>query len=335
NLEAANAQLQATAADLENVRLVITSELAADFFTIRELDAELAVVRQALDFQQKDYDLVVRREKGGIASGLDVSQQATVLDATRAQLDLLRQQRAQYQHAIALLVGQPASTFNMAEHALDTSPPAIPTGLPSEILQRRPDVATAERQMAAANAQVGVARAAFFPVISLFGSGGVSSRDIGSLISAPSAIWALGGQAVQPLFNGGRNRANLASARANYDTTVANYRQNVLLAFQQVEDALSSLTTLQSAALSQEQAVADAQRALTIANNRYVGGITTYIDVVNAEVTLLSNQRLMTQIRGQQMVNSVYLAKALGGGWDANSLKDLPVHPTPAQLIQP
>ena len=335
NLEAANAQLQATAADLENVRLVITSELAADFFTIRELDAELAVVRQALDFQQKDYDLVVRREKGGIASGLDVSQQATVLDATRAQLDLLRQQRAQYQHAIALLVGQPASKFNMAEHALDTSPPAIPTGLPSEILQRRPDVATAERQMAAANAQVGVARAAFFPVISLFGSGGVSSRDIGSLISAPSAIWALGGQAVQPLFNGGRNRANLASARANYDTTVANYRQNVLLAFQQVEDALSSLTTLQSAALSQEQAVADAQRALTIANNRYVGGITTYIDVVNAEVTLLSNQRLMTQIRGQQMVNSVYLAKALGGGWDANSLKDLPVHPTPAQLIQP
>lgn len=335
NLEAANAQLQATAADLENVRLVITSELAADYFTIRELDAEIAVVRQALDFQQKDYDLVVRREQGGVASGLDVAQQATVLDATRAQLDLLRQQRAQYEHAIAVLVGQPASTFNMTEHALDIVPPPIPAGVPSDVLQRRPDVATAERQMAAANAQVGVARAAFFPLISLFGSGGVSSRDITSLISAPSAIWALGGQAVQPLFNGGRNRANLESARANYEQTVANYREGVLVAFQQVEDALSSLNTLQSAARSQEQAVADAQRALTIANNRYVGGITTYIDVVNAEVTLLSNQRLMTQIRGQQMVNSVYLAKALGGGWDATALKGLPVRPNPAQLIQP
>jgi len=335
NLEAANAQLQASAADLENVKLVMTSELAADYFTLRELDAEINVVRQALDFQQKDYDLVVRREQGGIASGLDVSQQATVLDATRAQLDLLRQQRSQYEHAIAVLVGQPAPTFKVAEHPLDTAPPAVPTGVPSDVLQRRPDVATAERQMAAANAQVGVAKAAFYPVISLFGTGGVESRDITTLISAPSAIWALGGQAIQPLFNGGKNRANLESARANYDQTVANYRQDVLVAFQQVEDALSNLNALHSAAESQEKAVADAQRALTIANNRYVGGITTYIDVVNAEVTLLSNQRLMTQIRGQQMVNSVYLAKALGGGWDANSLKRMQVRPSASQIIQP
>lgn len=335
NLESANAQLQASAADLENVKLVMTSELAADYFSLRELDAETEVVRQALEYQQKDYDLVVRREQGGIASGLDVSQQATVLDATRAQLELLREQRAQYEHAIAVLVGQPASTFKVAEHSLDTTPPAIPTGVPSDVLQRRPDVATAERQMASANAQVGVAKAAFYPVISLFGSGGLSSRDITTLASAPSAIWALGGQAVQPLFNGGRNRANLASARANYDQTVANYRQDVLVAFQQVEDALSNLNTLQSAAQSQEKAVADAQRALTIANNRYVGGITTYLDVVTAEETLLSNQRLMTQIRGQQMVSSVYLAKALGGGWDADALRGIEVRPKPIQAVQP
>jgi NodT family efflux transporter outer membrane factor (OMF) lipoprotein len=334
NLESANAQLQASAADLENVRLVMTSELAGDYFNLRELDAEIDVVRQALDYQQKDYDLVVRRARGGVASGLDVAQQAAVLDATHAQLELLREQRAQYQHAIAVLVGQPASTFQVAEHPLDTAPPAIPTGVPSDILQRRPDVATAERQMASANAQVGVAKAAFYPVISLFGSGGVSSRDITSLISAPSAIWALGGQAVQPLFNGGRNRANLAVAHANYDQTVANYRQNVLVAFQQVEDALSNLNTLQSAAQAQEKAVADSQKALTIANNRYVGGITTYLDVVTAEETLLSNQRLMTQIRGQQLVNSVFLAKALGGGWDANALNGVEVHPKAIQAIQ-
>jgi multidrug efflux system outer membrane protein len=334
NLESANAQLQASAADLENVRLVLTSELAADYFSARELDTEIGVVRQALEFQQKDYDLVVRREQGGVASGLDVAQQATVLDATRAQLDLLREQRAQYQHAIAVLVGQPASTFQLAERPLDTTPPVIPTGVPSDVLQRRPDVATAERQMASANAQVGVAKAAFYPVISLFGGGGVSSRDIASLISAPSAIWALGGQAVEPLFNGGRNRANLAGAKANYDQTVANYRQGVLVAFQQVEDALSNLNSLNSAAASQEKAVEDAQKALTIANNRYVGGITTYLDVVTAEETLLSNQRLMTQIRGQQMVSSVYLAKALGGGWNADQIRDVQVHPEARQVLQ-
>ncbi len=335
SLESANAQLQASAADLENVQLVMTSELAADYFSVRELDAEIGVVREALDFQQRDYELVVRRERGGVASGLDVSQQATVLDATRAQLDLLREQRGQYEHAIAVLVGQPASTFTLAVHALDTPPPAIPTGVPSDVLQRRPDIATAERQMASANAQVGVAKAAFYPVISLFGTGGASSRNIADLVSAPSAIWALGGQAVQPLFNGGRNRANLASARANYDQTVANYRQDVLVAFQQVEDALSNLNTLNSAAQSQERAVTDARKALTIANNRYVGGITTYLDVVTAEETLLSNQRLMTQIRGQQLVNSVYLAKALGGGWNADELNGIGVHPKAIQAIQP
>jgi len=335
NLESANAQLQASAADLENVKLVMTSELAADYFTIRELDAEIEVVRQALEFQQKDYDLVLRRKNGGIASGLDVAEQATILDATRAQLDLLRQTRFQFEHAIAVLVGQPASTFKLAVHPLDAAPPAIPTGVPSDVLQRRPDVATAERQMAAANAQIGVAKAAFYPNISLFGSGGVLSRDVTTLFNAPSFIWALGGQAVQPIFNGGRNRANLASTQAAYDQTVANYRQNVLVAFQQVEDALSNLNTLQSAAQSQEKAVADAQTALNIANNRYVGGITTYLDVVTAEETLLSNQRLMTQIRGQQMVSAVILAKALGGGWNVDALNGIEVHPHPGQIIQP
>jgi outer membrane protein, multidrug efflux system len=334
NLEAANASLQGSAADLENVRLVLTAELAADYFNLRELDREAGVVRQSVEIQQKGLDLVNHRHEGGVANGLEVAQQAALLDSTATQLSLVLQQRAQFEHAIAVLAGKSASAFNVAEAPFDAAPPAIPTGVPSEILERRPDVATSERQMAFENAQVGLAVAAFYPHITLSGSGGWESRDIATLVSAPSAFWSLGGDLLQPIFNGGRNRANLAVSRAAYDESVANYRESVLVAFQQVEDGLSGLALLDQASKSQQTAVADSRRALDIANNRYVGGVTTYLDVITAQTTLLSNERLATQLLGQQMTTSVFLVKALGGAWDASEIQREQVRPALVQAVQ-
>jgi multidrug efflux system outer membrane protein len=334
NLEAANASLQGSAADLENVRLVLTAELAADYFNLRELDREAGVVRQSVGIQQKGLDLVNHRHEGGVANGLEVAQQEALLDATATQLSLVQHQRAQYEHAIAALTGKSASAFSLAEAPFDAAPPAIPTGVPSEILERRPDVATSERQMAFENAQVGLAMAAFYPHITLGGSGGWESRDIATLMNAPSAFWSLGGDLLQPIFNGGRNRANLAASRAAYDESIANYRESVLVAFQQVEDGLSGLALLDQAAKTQRAAVADSRRALDIANNRYVGGVTTYLDVITAQSTLLSNERLATQLLGQQMVTSVYLVKALGGAWDASEIQREQVRPALVQAVQ-
>ena len=334
NLEAANASLQGSAADLENVHLVLTAELAADYFNLRELDREAGVVRQSVEIQQKGLDLVNRRHEGGIANGLEVAQQAALLDSTATQLQLVVQQRAQYEHAIAVLLGKSASAFSLAEAPFNAAPPAIPTGVPSEILERRPDVATSERQMAFENAQVGLATAAFYPHITLGGSGGWESRDIATLVNAPSAFWSLGGDLLQPIFNGGRNRANLAASRAAYDESAANYRESVLVAFQQVEDGLSGLALLNQAAKTQQAAVADSRRALDIANNRYVGGVTTYLDVITAQSTLLTNERLATQLLGQQMVTSVYLVKALGGAWDASEVQREQVRPALVQAVQ-
>ncbi len=333
-LEAANASLQGSAADLENVRLVLTAELAADYFNLRELDREAGVVRQSVEIEQKGLDLVNNRHEGGVANGLEVAQQATLLDSTATQLSLVLQQRAQYEHAIAVLLGKSASAFTLAEAPFNDAPPPIPVGVPSEILERRPDVATSERQMAFENAQVGIAMTAFYPHITLSGSGGWESRDIATLVNAPSALWSLGGDALQPIFNGGRNRANLASTRAAYDESVANYRENVLEAFQQVEDGLSGLAMLNQAAKTQQAAVTDARRALDLANNRYVGGLTTYLDVITAQTTLLNNERLQTQLLGQQMVTSVYLVKALGGAWDASEIQHEQVRPKLVQAVQ-
>jgi NodT family efflux transporter outer membrane factor (OMF) lipoprotein len=334
NLEAANASLQGSAADLENVRLVLTAELAADYFNLRELDREAGVVRQSVEIQQKGLDLVNHRHEGGVASGLEVAQQAALLDSTATQLSLVLQQRAQFEHAIAVLTGKSASAFNLAESPLASSPPAIPAGVPSEILERRPDVASSERQMAFENAQVGLATAAFYPHITLGGSGGLQSRDIATLANAPSAFWSLGGDLLQPIFNGGRNRANLAGTRAAYDESVANYRESVLVAFQQVEDGLSGLALLDQAAKTQQAAVDDSRRALDIANSRYVGGVTTYLDVITAQSTLLNNERLATQLLGQQLVTSVFLVKALGGGWNASEIQREQVRPALVQAAQ-
>jgi NodT family efflux transporter outer membrane factor (OMF) lipoprotein len=218
---------------------------------------------------------------------------------------------------------------------LTVEAPAIPTGVPSDLLERRPDIAQAERQMASQNAQIGVARSAFYPSLSITGSGGFESRDVGLILNAPSAFWAIGANVTQIVLSGGRRRAQLDFAKSAYAGSVANYRQTVLTAFQEVEDSISGLSVLAQAAQTQQQAVDAAQRALTIANDRYVGGLVSYLDVVTAEQTLLDNQRLATQLLGQRLSTSVGLVKALGGGWDAASLEAVQVKMTAGQALQP
>lgn len=335
NAESSNALYQSSSAALENVRLVVTSDLAVDYFSLRELDAEIAVVDSAVDYQDKALKLVNNRHDGGVASGLDVAQQETQLNASKTQAHLLRRQRAQFEHAIAALVGVPASSFSIPAKPLDVKIPAIPLGVPSDVLERRPDVAQSERQMAAQNAQIGVAKAAYFPSIGLSGGVGLESVKLGELVSAPSVFWALGANVAETVLSGGRRRAQVDFAQSGYGASVAGYRQNVLNAFQEVEDGISGLGVLSQAAESQQLAVDAAQRALKIANDRYVGGLVTYLDVVTAEQTLLDNQRLATQILGQQLVTSVSLVKALGGGWDANSLQAIHVDLTAKQALEP
>ncbi|HET9364757.1 MAG TPA: efflux transporter outer membrane subunit [Candidatus Angelobacter sp.] len=335
NVESANATYQATAANLENVRLVITSELAVDYFSLRELDAEIAVVDDSVVYQTKSLTLVQNRHTGGVASGLDVAQQETLLASTKTQAILLRQQRAQFEHAIAALVGVPTSSFSVPVKPLNLAPPIVPIGMPSDVLERRPDVAQAERQMAAQNAQIGVAKSAYYPGINIFAGGGVESSQLSNIISATNGFWALGANVTETILNGGRRRAQVDFARSGYGASVANYRQTVLTAFQEVEDALSGLNVLSQAAETQQLSVDAAQRALSIANDRYTGGLVTYLDVVNAEQTLLDSQRLATQILGQRLVTSVNLVKALGGGWDASSLQAIQVKATARQALQP
>ena len=335
SVESANAAYQSSAAALENVRLLVTSDLAADYFNLRELDAEIAVVDSAVQYQAKALQLVNNRHAGGIASGLDVAQQETQLNATRTQATLLRNQRAQFEHAIAALVGVPASTFSVPAKPLGLQPPAFPVGVPSDVLERRPDIAQAERLMASQNAEIGVAKAAFFPSIGLTGATGFNSAALGTLVSAPSAFWALGANVAEQVLTGGRRKAQLDFANSAYGASVASYRQDVLNAFQEVEDGLSGLNILGQAADTQQQAVDAAQRALKIANDRYVGGLVTYLDVVTAEQTLLDNQRLAAQLLGQRLVTSVSLIKALGGGWDASSLQSVHVNATWKQALQP
>lgn len=335
SVQAANATYQASGADLENVRLTITAEVAADFFQLRELDAEMAVVRKAIDYEQKGMQVVENRHSGGAASGLDVAQQQTILNASEAQLALLQQQRDQFQHALAALQGLPASSFVAPVRALAAEPPAVPMLLPSELLERRPDVAEAERDAAAANARIGVTRAALFPSIGIGGTAGWESRSLSSLLNVSSTFWSLGISALQPLLNGGRNRAAVENARAQYEESAANYRESALTAFQQVEDALSSLNALSTASSAQQQAVDAANRALTLANARYSGGLVTYLDVITAQEQLLTTERLLTQLRGQRLVSSVLLVKALGGGWDSASMAVLGIKPSLKQAIQP
>lgn len=335
SIESAQAAYQASAADLENVRLLIGSEVAADYYTARQLDAEIGVLDRTVDSFTKGLQLVQDRANGGVASGLDVAQEQTLLDATRAQAILLHQQRVQFEDALGTLVGQSASTFKLSAKPMPSSLPVIPVGVPSDLLERRPDVAEAERQMASANAQIGVARSAYYPGVNLSAGGGFQSFNIGSLITATSSFWAVGAAVAETVLTGGARRAQVQFAQAGYDGAVANYRGSVLTAFQEVEDNLAGLSVLDQASKAQAEATVDARKALDIATNRYKGGLVSYLDVVTAQQTLLSNERLSSEIEGQRLVTSVLLVKALGGGWDAASIAAFQVKPTVRQALQP
>jgi multidrug efflux system outer membrane protein len=335
NIESANASMQASAADLEGLRLLIASEIAADYYTVREIDAEIGVFDRTVLSLQRGLQLVEDRAKGGVASGLDVAQERTLLDSTHTQAILLHQQRVQFENAIGTLTGQPASNFKLAVKPMPSTIPAIPIGVPSDLLERRPDIAEAERGMAGANALIGVAKSAYYPDLSLSGGAGLQSLAISKLATLSSGYWAIGAAIAESVLTGGARRAQVQFAEAGYSGAVANYRGAVLAAFQEVEDNLAGLGILDQAAKAQGQAVNDARKALELATNRYVGGLVSYLDVVTAQQTLLSNERLASEIEGQRLVTSVLLVKALGGGWDAASIASMQVKPSIKQALQP
>jgi outer membrane protein, multidrug efflux system len=315
-VEGARASAEQAAADLENTRLLLGTDLATAYFNLRATDIEIDVVARSLELQLRSLEFVSTRHDLGAASGLDVAQQQALLDTTRTQLDLLRRQRGPFEHAIATLTGTPAPSFGLAPDLRELAPPRVPLGVPSDVLQRRPDVASAERAMAAANAQVGVAKAAYYPSIVLGSSVGAESRALGNLFDASGLIWSLGAQIAQPLFAGGRLDANVEFARANYEATVASYRRVVLTAMQEVEDGITGLAALERADTQARIAVETARHVLELASARYEGGATTYLDVITAQQSLLTAERLVAQLAGQRLLTSVFLIKALGGGWE-------------------
>jgi NodT family efflux transporter outer membrane factor (OMF) lipoprotein len=335
SIEAAQASYQSSAADLENVRLLITSQLAADFFSLRQLDTQISLLSRTVDALTKGLDLVNSRFHGGVASGLDVAQEETLLYTTRTQLTLLNQQRKQFEDAIAVLVGKSAPDFHIPPRDLSGEPPALNAGLPSDLLERRPDIAESEREMAVANAQIGIAKAAYYPSFNLFANGGWQAADIAKLANVQSTFWAIGANVAESIFTGGARRAQVQFAQAGYDATVANYRGTVLQAFQEVQDSLTGLTTLDQAFQQQQQAVDASRRNLDIATNRYKGGLVSYLDVVTAQQTLLTNEQELAILQGQKLVTSVLLVKALGGGWDASSLAAIQVKSHPKDILAP
>ena len=325
---ASASEAQASAADLQNVRLSVEAELAFDYYQLRSLDTEKRLLDTTIAAYQQQLDLTRVRFQTGIASDEDVAQAETQLKTTEAQATDLGIARAQFEHAIAVLAGQPPATLSLAVAPAGAQPPAIPVGLPSQLLERRPDIAAAERRVAEANAEIGVTRAAFFPSLTLSATAGLESTSIASWFTWPARFFSLGPTLSQTLFDKGRRRAATEVARAQYDGTVASYRQTVLTAFQEVEDNLAALRILSRELDEQNDAVASSQRALSVATERYKSGIDSYLNVITAQTTLLNNQRIAVNLQMQQMTASVELIKALGGGWNQASL------PTPKQLVK-
>jgi len=319
-IEGSVATAQASAADLETMRLSLQAELAVDWFELHGLDAQQQLLATTADAYKKALDLTTNRYNQGIASGVDVAQAQTQLETTRAQAIDLGVQRAQLEHAIAVLTGKAPADLTITLAPVAVQPPAVPVALPSELLERRPDIAANERRMAAANAQIGVQVAAYYPTISLTAAGGFESTRLANLFDWPSRFWSLGASAVETLWNGGARHAATEQARANYDAAVAAYRQSVLAAFQDVEDNLSALRVLDAEATQQQVAVAAAERSLALSNYRYQGGITTYLEVITAQAAALANERTAVDILTRRMTASVNLVKALGGGWRDSDL---------------
>ena len=317
NIELAKLSAEAQAADLENVRLVLTADLAANYVTLRRVDVEIRIVQHTLEALGKALSIVQSRHDHGIASGLDVAQEQVLIESTRTQAALLEQTRAGLEHAIAVLVGEPAQTFHVAPLDVDTLPdaPVVALAAPTDVLERRPDVASAERAVAAANARVGLARTAYFPSLTLIASGGFKTDTLAKLFDVPSMVWAVGAALAQDVFTGGRREAEMKFEQAGYDAAVADYRGAVLRACQDVQDSIASLDAINRARLSQRAAVDAAARALEIANNRYTGGLASALDVVTAQQSLLNAQRTLVGLDGNRLIETIGLVKALGGGW--------------------
>ena len=317
-------QAQASAADLATVNLSMHSQLALYYFQARLLDAEEQLLNSTVTQYEQALQLIESRYAGGIASDVEVQQARTQLETTRAQAIDFGVARAQYEHAVAVLIGKPPAEFSLPPLPLTMPPPSIPVALPSELLERRPDIAAAERRMAAANAQIGVAKAAYYPNISLGAAGGFESSVITTLLSGPSVLWSAGPSAALTLFDVGRRRAASDQAIAAYDQAVANYRQTVLTGFQQVEDNVAALRILEHEAQVQNDAVTAAQKYLELAVTRYKGGVTSYLEVTTAQSAALSDEVTAVNILGRRMVDAVTLVQALGGGWNSSELPERP-----------
>lgn len=323
-VESQRSQAQASAADLATVNLSLHAQLALFYFQARSLDAQEQLLNSTVTEYEQAFQLTESRFKGGLASEVEVQQASTQLETTRAQAIDVGVLRAQNEHAIATLIGKPASSFHLSPLPLTSPPPSIPLELPSELLERRPDIAAAERRMAAANAQIGVAKAAYYPNISLGAAGGFESGVITTLLSGPSIFWSAGASAIAPIFDGGRRRANADQAIAAYDQTVANYRETVLGGFQQVEDNLAALRILEKEADTQQRAVLASQKYLELSLTRYRGGITSYLEVTTAQSAALTDEVTAVNILGRRMTSAVLLIQALGGGWDRSELPQRP-----------
>ena len=320
NVEFFREQAQVSAADLAVVNLTLHATLAVDYFSARSLDAEEKLLQDTVTQYEQALQLNEDRYTGGVASEVDVEQARTILETTRAEAVDVGVARAGYEHAVAVLVGKPPADFSLPPLPLTMPPPPIPVGVPSQLLERRPDIAAAERQVAAANSQVGLAKLAYYPIINLSASGGFDSTAITTLLQGPSAIWAVGGSAALTVFDVGRRRAQSDEAKAGYEFAVASYRQSVLDAFKEVEDNLAALGILEHEAGIQQQAVEAAQTSLSLSMTRYEGGVTDYLEVITAQNAALADEVTAVNILGRRRVIAVQLAQALGGGWNRSSL---------------
>jgi NodT family efflux transporter outer membrane factor (OMF) lipoprotein len=323
-VESYREQAQASAADLATVNLSMHADLALDYFQARSLDAEEQLLNSTVTQYEQALKLTESRFKGGTASEVEVQQAKTQLRTVQAAAIDVGVLRAQYEHAVAILIGKPPAEFSLPPLPLTAPPPPIPVGLPSELLERRPDIAAAERRVAAANAQIGVAKSAYYPLINLGASGGFESSSITTLLTGPSGLWYVGGSAVMTVFDVGRRRALTDQALAAYDNQVAAYRENVLAGFQQVEDNLAAVRILENEAKVQDEAVVAAQRSLALSIKRYKGGVTSYLEVITAQNAALTDEVTAVNILGRRMANTVLLIQALGGGWDRSSLPERP-----------
>src|SRR5213083_2707881 len=316
--ESARADAQASLAAYYSVLLTLQADVAQNYFSLRALDAEIATVTGTVDLRKEQVRLVRSRFQGGIGNELDVARAETELASTEAEAASLAQRRSELENAIAILVGANPSTFKLAADNIvnwNPQPPVIPAGLPANLLERRPDVAEAERQLASANARIGVAKAAFFPVLRLTGSGGFVSGDIDSLFKWESRVWSIGPSLSLPIFAGGRDLANYRRSKSAFEETIARYRQSILVAFGDVESSLAGIHFLADQAAAQDRAVANSRRAAELASERYRAGIVSYLEVVDADRVALQSERGSAQLAGQQLIASVHLIKSLGGRW--------------------